>query len=156
MTLAHVQDGDLELYLLGRLEPDRVYALESHVIDCSSCTNRVSAAAGFAFRLLTLSNRHLNNYEGTEKRREHRIPTDDPGHMQAFSPFSIAKFPVQITDISRNGLKVHTPEFTARGTIVQVVFRGAIILGEVRYCAPAGAEFDVGIQIQDVVPRQRK
>jgi hypothetical protein len=76
--------------------------------------------------------------------------------MQAFSPFSITKLPVQITDISRNGLKVHTPQFIARGTIVQVVFRGAIILGEVRYCAPAGGEFDVGIQIQDVVPRRQK
>jgi|ERR1700722_1359721 len=156
MSETHVQDDDLELYLLARLPFDRLPALESHLIGCSSCRSRLSAVAGFAFRILKLVDRHIGNYAGTEKRREHRIPTDDAGTMQWFSPFSPAKIPVQITDISRNGLKVHTPRSPERGHIVQVVFKGAIILGEVRYCVAAGAGFDVGIQIQDVVPRQKR
>src|SRR5579871_3042687 len=133
MALVHVHDEDLELYLLGRLPGKQVSAVESHLTDCSSCTSRLSDVAGIAFQLIRLGNRQLGSYEGTEKRREHRIPTDDEGQLQAFSPFSPAKIRVQIVDVSRNGLKVHTPLSMGRGTIVQVRLKEAIILGEVRY-----------------------
>jgi hypothetical protein len=156
MPLSHVRDEDLELYLLGRLPSDRLFDVESHLMICNSCTSRLSTAAGFTFRLLKLVDRHIANYGGNEKRREHRIPTDHPGKMQSFSPFSLEKIPIQIRDISRNGLKVQTPQFAERGTIVQIVFKNAIILGEVRYCVAAGTEFDTGIQIQDVIPRQQE
>ena len=58
-------------------------------------------------------------------------------------------------DVSRNGLKIRTPQFVARGAMVQVVIDEAIILGEVRYCTPAEGEFDMGIQILDLVPKTR-
>jgi hypothetical protein len=148
----HVSQEDLELYLLARLPEHQLSVVESHLTNCSSCVNRLSEVAGLAFRVLRLSSR-LGNYGGTEKRREFRIPTDDPGQMQTFTPFSPLKIRVQITNISRNGLKVRTPQYVQRATIVQVCVKEAIILGEVRYCVEAGAEFDAGIQIQDVVAR---
>jgi hypothetical protein len=153
MAVVHVLEADLALYLFGQLPSDRLSDVESHLSECSSCVSRISDLAEIPFRLAKLSKRHSNAYQGVEKRREHRIPTNDPGQMQTFSPFSPAKITVQITDISRNGLRVHTPHFMGRGTVVQVRFRQAIILGEVRYCVADGAEFDAGIQIQDVIPR---
>jgi hypothetical protein len=147
----HVPDEDLELYLLARLPVHQLAVIESHLADCGSCTSRLSEMAGLSFRILRLS-RRLGNYGGTEKRREHRIPADDPGQMQMFSPFSLAKFRVRITDVSRNGLKLRTPQFVDRGAIAQIRVQEAIVLGEVRYCIAAGAEFNAGIQIQDVVP----
>jgi hypothetical protein len=147
----HVPDEDLELYLLARLPVDQLSDVESHLTNCGSCMSRLSEMAGLAFRILRLSSR-LRDYEGTEKRREHRIPAEDHGKMQVFSPFSLEKIRVQIADISRNGLKVRTPRFVQRASIVQVQVKKAIILGEVRYCIESGAEFDAGIQIQDVVP----
>ena len=156
MPTAHLDNDDLERYLLGQLASDKLSAVESHLVSCSSCTTQLSTTAGFAFRLFKLANRYIGNYTGNEKRREHRIPTDDAGQMQSFSPFSLTKIPIQIMDISRNGLKVQTPHFAGPGTIVQVVFKGAIILGEVRYCIAAGTEFAAGIQIQDVIPRRQK
>jgi len=149
MSLTHVGDEALELYLLGRLPTDEVSSIESHLTDCTSCKTRLSATAGFAFRLLKSSKRQLGGYEGTERRREHRIPTDEPAKMQTFSPFSVEKILIMITDASRNGLRVRSPHFAERGTIVQVVFQRGIIFGEVRYCVAAGTEFDAGIQIQD-------
>jgi hypothetical protein len=149
MSLTHVGDEELECYLLGSLPTDEVSAIESHLIDCTSCKAKLSATAGFAFRLLKLSSRQIGSYEGNERSREHRIPTDDPAKMQTFNPFSPEKIPIKVTDVSRNGLKVHSPQFAEQGTIVQVVFKGAIIFGEVRYCVAAGAEFDAGIQIQN-------
>jgi hypothetical protein len=154
MPIMHVSREDLELYLLARLPEHQLSVVESHLTNCSSCMSRLSEVAGLAFRILRLSSR-LGDYGGTEKRREHRIPADDPGQMQVFSPFSLEKIRVQITDISRNGLKVRMPRFVQRASIVQVHVKEAIILGEVRYCIEAGAEFDAGIQIQDVVARLR-
>jgi len=154
MPLAHIDNEDLERYLLGQISSDKLSDVEPHLVGCGSCASRLSTAAGFAFRLFKLANRYIDNYAGNEKRREHRIPTDEPGQMQIFSPFSIETIPIQIRDISRNGLKVHTPRLAERGTIVQVIFKGAIILGEVRYCVADGTEFAAGIQIQDVIPRR--
>jgi hypothetical protein len=149
----HVSDEDLELYFLARLPSDQLSAVESHLTDCSSCTSRLSDVLGLFRKTLTSNKRHLGNYEGTEKRREHRIPSDESSQMQTFSPFSPAKIRVQIIDVSQNGLKVHTPQFVGRGTIVQVRVKEALVLGEVRYCVPAGGEFEAGIQIQDVIPK---
>jgi hypothetical protein len=149
MSLTHVGDEVLELYLLGRLPTDEVSAIESHFTDCTSYKTRLSATAGFAFRLLKLSKRQLAGFEGTERRREHRIPTDEPATMQKFSPFSPKQILIMITDASRNGLRVRSPHFATPGTIVQVVIKGAIIFGEVRHCVAAGTELDAGIQIQD-------
>ena len=58
-------------------------------------------------------------------------------------------------DVSRNGLKLRTPQFVARGAMVQVVIEEAIILGEVRYCIPAEGQFDMGIQILDLIRKTR-
>ena len=151
----HVSDADLELFFLGRLPPDQLSVAESHLTDCNSCTSRLSDVLGLFLKTLTLNNRHLANYDGTEKRREHRIPCGISGQMQAFSPFAPTKIRVQMTDVSRNGLKVRTTQFVGRGAIVRVLIREAIILGEVRYCVSAGAEFDAGIQILDVIPTAR-
>lgn len=152
MPMTHVSDEDLELFFLGRLPSDRLSVVESHLTDCSLCASRLSEVTGIFFGILGLSNRQLGDYEGVEKRREHRIPTGDSGQMQRFSPFSSEKIRVQMMDISRNGLKVRTSQFVGRGTIVQVRVKKAIVLGEVRYCVAAGTEFDTGIQIQDVIP----
>jgi len=58
-------------------------------------------------------------------------------------------------DVSRNGLKLRTPQFVARGAMVQVLIEEAIILGEVRYCIPVEGEFGMGIQILDLIRKTR-
>lgn len=64
MPIMHVSDEDLELYFLGRLPSDQVSAVESHLTECSSCTNRLSNVTGVFLKLLKLKNRHPGNYEG--------------------------------------------------------------------------------------------
>jgi hypothetical protein len=149
----HVPDDDLGLYLVGQLPSHRIACVESHLAECSSCVTRLSNLALLDHPLSRLSDLQGGEHGGIEKRRELRIPCDDPGEMQTFSPYSLVKTPVLITDFSRNGLRVRTSQFVGRGTIVQVRVRSAIILGEVRYCIAAGAEFDAGIQIQDMIPK---
>src|ERR1700693_6275978 len=102
MLIVHVSDEDLELYFLGRLPSNQISTVESHLTDCTSCTGRLSNVTGVFLKILKLKNRHPGNYEGIEKRREHRVPFDGPGRMQAFSPFSPAKTQVQVMNVSRN------------------------------------------------------
>jgi hypothetical protein len=152
--IMHISDEDLELFLIARLPAHQLSVVESHLSNCSSCTSRLSELAGLTFRIRMLS-RRFGKYEGAERRGEHRIPADEPGQMQTFSPFSPTKVPIRIIDLSRNGLKVRTPQPVDPGSIVQVRIREAVVLGEVRYCVAAGAEFDAGIHIQDVFPMRR-
>jgi hypothetical protein len=123
MPITHVSDEDLELYFLGRLMPEQISTIESHLTDCSVCTGRLSNVTGRFLRMLTLSSRRISNYDGIEKRREHRIPTDNPGQIQTFSPFSPTKIQVQMMDVSRNGLKVHTPVLSRGGPLSKYILR---------------------------------
>src|ERR1700692_3083622 len=70
VPITHVSDEDLELYFLGRLPSEQISTIESHLTDCSSCTDRLSNVTGLFLKMLTLNNRRIGNYEGIEKRRE--------------------------------------------------------------------------------------
>ena len=87
-----------------------------------------------------------------ERRSSVRSPTDDPASLHVLNPLSSAHSKVRVVEVSQEGLKLRVPELLHPGTMVQVRFRDRIVLGEVRYCLPAGAEFYIGVQIRDVFP----
>jgi hypothetical protein len=39
---AHIHEDDLELYLRGRLESDRISSIEPHLVECDTCRERLS------------------------------------------------------------------------------------------------------------------
>ncbi len=42
----HIHEDDLELYNGGRLEPERILAVERHLSDCQTCRERLSQCVG--------------------------------------------------------------------------------------------------------------
>ena len=38
---AHIHDDDLQLYIAGHLEPERILALELHLSNCRDCRERL-------------------------------------------------------------------------------------------------------------------
>jgi hypothetical protein len=46
-----------------------------------------------------------NSNPGAEKRREPRFVTNDPALMQSINPLTLGLTPVQVLDVSRQGLK---------------------------------------------------
>ena len=44
--IAHIHEDDLELYSAGHLEAERVSALESHLLDCQYCLERLHQCLG--------------------------------------------------------------------------------------------------------------
>jgi hypothetical protein len=50
-------------------------------------------------------------------------------------------------------MTLQAPERVDPGTLVQVRLKDTLILGEVRYCISAGAEFHIGLEIGSSFPR---
>ncbi len=90
-----------------------------------------------------------------ERRSCVRILTDDPASMKVLNPFSPSRWDVRVLDVSAQGLKLCVPEFLHPGTAIQIRLEHTIALAEVRYCLACGAEFYVGVQFQDIFPRNR-
>jgi anti-sigma factor RsiW len=128
----HAHEGDLELYIQGRLAPERLSAIDPHLFDCDLCRERLSQSIGSQLRL------HLaGKVKADEKheRSEPRFSTGSEAVIQELSPLSLARQKVTIVDISKNGLGILAPEAVLPGTLVQVRFNTTVELAEVRHCS---------------------
>jgi anti-sigma factor RsiW len=144
---AHVHEDDLELYLHGRLEGERISLVESHLRECNYCRRHLADCLGQRFALhLTLGAKAGT----TQKRREPRFGTDGEGTLQELHPLSLDRHKVKIVNVSKNGLGVMSPKAILPGTIVQLRIKETVELGNVRYCSAAGDDgFRIGLRLHD-------
>jgi hypothetical protein len=146
----HVGAEDLERYLLDRLEKLAATSLEAHLAECSSCAKRLSSAVFFD-QLVQLSQRQAA-FNGTEKRRERRVSTNDSGILQTINPFSPDRVNVHILDVSKSGMKIGGPTILSPGASVKIRLRAMIAFGQVRHCREIGQGCEAGIQLFDALP----
>ena len=143
----HAQDDDLQLYVLGRLSAADVDVLERHVFDCEECKGRLRVTAQIVAKILNL--RHAG--ESTNRRAELRFHISDAVFLRSFSPLLPSRWPVQIIDVSKNGLGLLVPTHFAPGSLVQVQSGATFALGEVRFSRQISEyQFHTGIRLQDV------
>jgi hypothetical protein len=152
----HLQEKDLELYILGELPPRQASTIETHLLECTNCGTRLSETVRFVRKLSRLGRVQQQALEGAERRRGGRVPTDDPAFMQVLNPLATNRVEVRVLDVSRDGLKLRVPEFLPPGSVIQVRMENSIALGEVRYCRALQAGFDAGVQLQDVFESPEK
>jgi hypothetical protein len=149
----HVHDDDLQLYILGRLTAAEVDVLERHVFQCAECSERLATIARIVAQLV----QRPPDDRGSDKRSEPRVRTSDAGFLRSFSPLLPDGWPVQIIDVSKNGLGLVVPTQLSLGSLVQVQIGGTFALGEVRYSKQISErEFRTGIRLQDVVGLRKK
>jgi hypothetical protein len=86
-----------------------------------------------------------------ERRREPRIPTDAPAFVLVLNPVGYERRPARVLDISRNGLKITTGEFLPPGALIFVRFGGMHVVGSVRYCVGESPDFQMGVEISQMV-----
>jgi hypothetical protein len=72
--------------------------------------------------------------------------------MKILNPMSPGRLEIRVLETSAHGLRLRVPQFLSPGTAIQVRLKDSVTLAEVRYCRPTGAEFYVGVWIQDVFP----
>jgi hypothetical protein len=147
----HVNDDELQLYILGRLNPTDLPDLEQHVSSCPECKGRLSTAARFLVKIFDLQR------DDSGRRREPRFRATDAGFLRSFSPLLPDRWPIQIIDVSRSGLGLIVPTRLSEGSLVQVQIGEAFALGEVRFSEHIGeGQFRTGIRVQDVRARTER
>jgi hypothetical protein len=92
-----------------------------------------------------------NNRPKAEKRRQPRFVTDDPAFIHSLNPLTLDITPVEVLDVSRQGLKLCIGRQIRIGSEIQVKLKDLFVLGEVRYCVRVGSFFLAGILVQDVL-----
>jgi anti-sigma factor RsiW len=137
----HPHEDDLELYIRGRLEPERISAAESHLSACQPCRERLSQCIGL--QRIFQSAREMKSEEKYEP-SEPRSIAADVAIFQELHPFSLARWRARILDASTRGLGILAPKPVLPGTIVQIRIESTIEIGDVQHCSPSR---DKGFQI---------
>ena len=141
----HAHEDDLELYTRGRLEPRHISTVESHLIECATCQERLSQCVGLLAAHLTGFTKPQKN----SKRSEPRFKAGDDAVLQEISPLSLDRQKVEIVDISRKGLGLLAPKPIFPGTIVQIRIKNSVELGEVRHCSACEENgYRIGLRLQ--------
>ena len=110
----HAHEDDLKLYARGRLEPGYIATIESHLLECKNCRERLSRSIGLGKPLQPSQEIKKMKYE----RSEPRFSAGDHAVLQELSPLSVDRQTVEIVDVSRNGLGVLAPKPLMPGIIV--------------------------------------
>jgi hypothetical protein len=149
----HAHDDDLQFYILGHLSPAEVDVLERHVLDCPECRQRLAAAARFVAQIIDLERGSVHS----DQRAGPRFRTSDAGVLRCFSPLLPDRWPIQIIDVSRDGLGLLVPVSLLPGSLVQVHIGDVFALGEVKYSKRISEhQFRTGIRLQDLIKRKQK
>ena len=86
-----------------------------------------------------------------ERRSETRHPSDQPAVVKLLNPLQTSGWiSASVIEISRGGLRLRTDRALMPGTLVQIRVGGKLVMGEIRYCNPAGEEYHAGVRLQDV------
>lgn len=120
----HSTKQELEGYISGLLSTEDNNVVHSHLEQCEECQLRLAEVAMEA------------RWDGPERRSEPRVPVNVVGHLKLLDPVTSVGPPhdVQVIEISRRGLKMHTPRFIIPKTLVQIRFNDQVTLAECRYC----------------------
>ncbi len=148
---AHVHDDELRLYVLGRLSAPEVEDFEHHVFHCAECKSRLDTTARFVAHLVHLQ----RDYRSSDRRSEPRFRSSDAGFLRSFAPLSDERWPVQVIDVSKNGLGLLVPVRFSPGVLVQIQIDKTFALGEVMYATEISErQFRTGIRLQHVFVRK--
>ena len=92
-----------------------------------------------------------NDPPGAEKRREPRFVTNDSAIINSLNSLSQDFTPVQVLDMSKQGLKLRIEQGILIGSEIQVKLKDLFVIGKIRYCVQVGSFFLAGILVEDVL-----
>jgi anti-sigma factor RsiW len=141
-TSQHIHSEKIDAYVRRHTSEAERRAIEIHLESCPACRFEVAAAAEFSQALAGLQQ------ETAEKRKTHRIPTNEAAVIKILKPESLDQWDVRIRDVSKGGMALRTPKAIDRRVQVMVVRGTLVSYGEVRYCVRVGETFHVGIRVQ--------
>jgi len=139
----HPADEDLELYFLLRLSPTLISSIESHILECEICREKVQRLSA------SLHERR----RAAERFHDVRVSLEGGLSIRILEGPAI---PGRIVHISEDEMVLGVSEPLLPGIFVQIRIGPRIVMGQVTHCAPAQREFHVTFEIQSVflIPRR--
>jgi hypothetical protein len=146
--VVHVLQHELQTYLTKLFPNESDSLTEGHLSNCNPCVARLTEWDDFSEALREMQAARPDGKR--EQRRNPRFATDGSGVLQILNPFSVEFSAVRITDVSKDGMRVHIATPVQRGSHVKVRMRTSLFFGESRYCEPAAdGFFYVGIHLHE-------
>src|SRR5580704_10311956 len=105
-TPIHIHEDDLELYLNGHVESERLSFVELHLLACEKCQAHLFECAGRELKLQSIKGAHSGP---TQKRSEERFRTNGDATVQELHPLSLERYTIKVVDVSKNGLGIISP-----------------------------------------------
>jgi hypothetical protein len=141
---SHLDERELERYLRGQLQEQHAGSLETHLLVCQSCQERLAQHFG----PLILHPTRRAKADRKDQRSEQRFIAGDNAIFQEMNPLSADRLQVRIMDVSKHGLGIVSPKSVFPGTIVKLQIGSTIELGEVRFCSALKTdEYRIGLRL---------
>ena len=145
-TVIHVHEDDLELYLRGGLEPERIPIVESHLVECDTCRERFSSC----LKLQEVLHVFRRKSDSARTLTERHARAGGEAMLQEIHPLSLDRQKTIIVNNSQNELEIRSPKAILPGTVVQLRIKDSFELGSVRSCsAPSNDGFLICLRLHD-------
>lgn len=88
-----------------------------------------------------------------DRRVEGRIACEGDTIIDILSPQPKNGVQARIIDVGEASLKLSLPFFLSPGSLLRIHMTESVAYGEARYCTAEGAEYYVGVKIDEVAPK---
>lgn len=88
-----------------------------------------------------------------DRRGEGRIACEGDTVIDILSPQPKSSIQARILDVGESSLKLSVPFHVSPGALIRIHMIESVACGEVRYCTCEGAEYYIGVRIDEVAPK---
>ena len=88
-----------------------------------------------------------------DRRGEGRIACEGDTVIDILSPQPKSSVQARILDVGEASLRLSVPFHVSPGALLRIHMTESIASGEVRYCTCEGAEYHIGVKIDEVAPK---
>jgi hypothetical protein len=89
----------------------------------------------------------------TDRRGEGRMACEGDTVIDILSPQPKSSVQARILDVGEASLKLSVPFHVSPGALLRIHMTESIAYGEARYCTCEGAEYYIGVRIDEVAPK---
>lgn len=136
----HPSDEDLESYYWHRLPSEQIPAIESHVLICGLCLDKL---------LSFTQPPPVSGKQAKEARGRASFSIGADLSIRVFDRTN-QRLTGKVLDFSKNVLRIKLTESLHPGLWVQAHIDTRIIMAMVRYCVPHAQEFHVSLEINNI------
>lgn len=90
---------------------------------------------------------------GRDRRNDSRTPCVGETVIDVLGPHPRNGVTAHIVDVGTSSLKLSIPFYLAPGSFIRIHIADSLADAEVRYCSCEGAEYRIGVRVEEVVPK---